>query len=366
MKIEDYKEGFRIVSIALDEQIKEDLLHDELDFLFVKDNIVMLLPDEKVMTLNEKNYSELSKTSNYDVYELWPDGSLHRCFDNRNNDNYFFVTGKCNSNCIMCPSPELARRDGNVESVYTLIEIAKHIPSDTNHLTITGGEPFMIGSEIFAFLQYLKEKFEETEFLLLTNGRIFAIQKYVDLMVQHAPNNLIVAIPLHGSTFQIHDQITNSKDSFKQTVKGIKRLLNNKIHVEIRIVISKLNVCDFQAIADFIIKELRGISYVSIVAMEMTGNARVNKDKVWISYKESQKKISNGIRKLIKNEIDVKLYNYPLCTVEPELWTLCEKSISTNKVRYADGCDICKVKKACGGVFAGTLSIEKDELEPII
>lgn len=366
MKIEDYKDGFRIVSIALDEQIKEDLLCDKLDFLLVKDNIVTLFPDEKILTLKEESYSKLFESSNYDVYELWPDGSLHRCFDNSNDDNYFFVTGKCNSNCIMCPSPEPARRNGSTESFHTLIEIAKHIPSDTKHLTITGGEPFMIGSEIFSFMQYLKEKFEDTEFLLLTNGRIFAIQKYVDLLVKHTPNNLVIAIPLHGSTDQIHDEITQSKNSFKQTVKGIKRLLKNKFRVELRIVISKLNEDDFQALTDFVINEFKGISYVSIIAMEMTGNARVNKDKVWVSYKESQKKISVGIRKLIESEIDVKLYNYPLCTIESELWTLCEKSISTNKVRYTEECDICKVKKACGGVFAGTLSMEKDELEAII
>ncbi len=100
--------------------------------------------------------------------------------------------------------------------------------------------------------------------------------------------------------------------------------------------------------------------------MEMTGNARVNKDKVWISYKKSFEVISESIRKLIENGINVKLYNFPICTVEKPFWTLCEKSISTNKVRFAETCNDCKYKVTCSGVFAGTFQLERDELKAIL
>ena len=69
--------------------------------------------------------------------------------------------------------------------------------------------------------------------------------------------------------------------------------------------------------------------------------------------------------KLIENELDVKLYNFPLCTVDKSCWTICEKSISQNKVKYAEVCSKCAVRDACGGVFAGTYNLEKGDLKII-
>ena len=83
-------------------------------------------------------------------------------------------------------------------------------------------------------------------------------------------------------------------------------------------------------------------------------------------YKKSFELISDGIFELIKNGIDVKLYNFPLCTIDKKYWTLCEKSISPQKVRFAEGCDKCLMKELCGGVFAGTYLLEKEELEAIV
>ena len=98
----------------------------------------------------------------------------------------------------------------------------------------------------------------------------------------------------------------------------------------------------------------------------MTGTARKNLEEVWIPYRKSFFYIANAIRLLVENGIDVKLYNFPLCTVDKSFWTLCEKSISDNKVRFAEECYSCKYKGACSGIFAGTLQLERDELRPIL
>lgn len=142
--------------------------------------------------------------------------------------------------------------------------------------------------------------------------------------------------------------------------------MKNDIKVEIRLVVNKLNIEDFDNISQLIIKQFRNIEYVSVIAMEMTGNALKNKDKVWVSYKESFTLIANSIKKLVENGIDVKLYNFPICTVESPFWTLCKKSISTEKVRFADECVQCKYKKSCSGIFAGTFKLEKEDIKPIL
>ena len=362
IRLNNYKQGNRVVSIAKNENTKNDLLQSGLDFLSIEVGKVILYPAYVKLEIIEREYAKLSLCNDYDVCNLWSDGTLYRCYDDSSIDNYFFVTGQCNSNCIMCPSPEFARKKGERMTSEDLIEIARHIPDDTRHLTITGGEPFMIGETIFDFIAFLSRKFCYTEFMILTNGRIFSITKYVELLKKTIPKNTILGIPLHGSKEAIHDAITQTEGSFAQTTVGLKKLLYKKIKVELRLVVNKLNVDDFYDMAKLICNEFAEIAHVSIMAMEMTGNAYVNRESVWISYRESFEKIEQSILLLIKYGIDVRLFNFPLCTVKTQYWTLCEKSISADKIRYNSKCDNCVVRDACGGIFAGTYNMEKDEL----
>ena len=366
VKFDEYSEGYRIVSIAKDEATQNDLLKDGVNFIRLDQQEVIIHPENKRLIASVECLEYLKQLNNYDVCEIWENGVIYLNYDNSSIDNYFFVTGKCNSNCLMCPSPDSARKQGETTYVGTLIELAKHIPISAQHLTITGGEPFMVGEDIFDFLGFLKEKFLDTEFLMLTNGRALAIDKYFSYFEDTAPLNCLVGIPIHASNSTLHDSITQSKGSFNQTLLGIKRLLSVGIKVELRVVVSKLNMNDLDDLALLIINELHKVHHVSIIAMEMTGSAYINREEVWVPYTEAFKAIEQAVMNLIRAGIDVKLYNFPLCTVSENMWTICEKSISPEKVRYVQHCEKCTVKEICGGVFAGTLNLVKDELRTVL
>ena len=135
--------------------------------------------------------------------------------------------------------------------------------------------------------------------------------------------------------------------------------------VEIRIVVSRININYFDDIVELISRRMKKVAYVSVIAMEMTGSAHDNADKLWIPYSRLFNQISAGIMKMIESGIDVRLYNFPLCTVDRRYWAICEKSISTNKRKYADICEQCKEKDACGGVFTGSFRYELGDLRVI-
>ena len=175
VKLENYHGKYKIVSLALNQTVREELLKDEIEFVYISENDIRLYPEDVVVSKDKNIIEKLRNAHDYDVYELWENGKFSEYYDDSSLDNYFFVTGKCNSNCVMCPSPDISRQKGRNTSVDTLIEIAKHIPTDAPHLTITGGEPFMVGPDIFRFLEFLRAKFECTDFLLLTNGRILQL-----------------------------------------------------------------------------------------------------------------------------------------------------------------------------------------------
>ena len=366
IKIPGYNGNYRIMSLATDEKTKDDLNSENVNMLYVTADDIRVFPDDIILTKERDIVNRFRDCNNYDVFELFEDGMAYRCYDDSSSENVFFITEKCNSNCTMCPMPDFTRKRGNTSNIDNLIEIASHIPSDVPYMTITGGEPFMVGKELFRLLKYCREKFEHTEFQLLTNGRIFAIEEYTKLIRETMPNHLVVGIPIHGSCAEVHDMITRTPDSFNQTIKGLVMLQELCVPTEIRIVVCRDNASDLNNIAKLIAEKMGRSSFVSIMAMEMTGNAHTNKNKVWISYRESFQYVRPAVETLIKAGIDVRLYNFPLCTVDRDMWLICFKSISSWKVRYDEICEECSVKKACGGVFAGTIQLEHEELEPVI
>lgn len=361
-----YSGEYRVVSLSLDNDTRQDLENEDVEFIHVTPDKVVMYPEELILTEEPDIIEKFKNGNNYDVFEIWENGKVVRCYNNSSLENVFFVTGRCNSNCIMCPSSDYSRQMSMDTKIDDLIKIASHIPSDAPHITITGGEPFMTGKELFRLLEYCKDKFESTEFQILTNGRIFAVHDYCEILSDTIPCHTILGIPLHGSTAEVHDRITRSDGSFKQTILGLRRLQKMGINTEIRIVVCKENADDLNNIAKLIKAEFGKVNYVSIMAMEMTGNAYTNSELVWIPYRESFSNVRPAINTLLKNGIDVRLYNFPLCTVDAEYRTLCNKSISSWKVRYADTCERCIIKNSCGGVFAGTIRLEENELEAVL
>ena len=355
----------RIVSFAKDGFTAADLAENSLSFILIENGKATLFPEHMSVTVSEEDHKKLDACDNYDVFELFPDGTLLQVCDCDSPESVFYVTGTCNSNCIMCPSPASSRINCPKPDIDLLIEIAKHMPSDLPHITVTGGEPFMAGKDIFRLFEYCKDKFERTEFQILTNGRIFAVEDYCDLLWETVPYHSILGIPLHASSAALHDSITQAPGSFCQTTTGLRHLLDRGCRVEIRIVVSRLNAEDLENTALLIADRFPETAHVTIMAMEMTGNAFVNGKQVWIEYGEAFAFVKRAIHVLIRNGIDVTLYNFPLCTVEPEFRTLCAKSISSEKVRFSDECIGCAVRDACGGLFAGSYRWEISSLKKI-
>lgn len=283
------------------------------------------------------------------------------------NDDYtIFVTNHCNSNCIMCPMSEKERSLRHPELNYEyLMKQCRDIPVDTKHVTITGGEPFLFGRKIFEALHYLRDNFEDIPYLFLTNGRAFSIDGFSSQYIDSIPPQTLTGIPIHGSCAEKHDFITQAPGSFEETEKGLYLLLEKHAQIELRIVASKLNIQDITSIAKLIADHFVGVHAVRIMGLEMLGNARKNLPQVWIDYRESFPYIREAVEILVDADIDVQIYNYPLCCVEPPYWGICKKSISPDKVRYAEQCNNCSKKDACGGVFLGTLRLLERSLSPL-
>ena len=300
-----------------------------------------------------------------DILEIHDNGTIKVVFSINSSDNVLYITNNCNSNCIMCPDSEILRKQKLQNRMNYLTKLIELMPSDVQHLTITGGEPTLLKWDLISILEQCKSKFQNTDFLLLSNGRSLSDDKYCDEIINAAPNHLRIAVPIYSASPKKHDEIIRVDEGFDQTIKALKKI-QHYFDVEIRIVMMKLNYMDCMDIADLIIKEIPKTKYVSFMGIELLGNAAINKDKLWIDFDEAAKYIEPAAIKLLNNGINPQIYNFPLCSIPRHLWSIVPKSISPHKIRYKNECENCRAKNLCGGFFFSTINYNKVKVNPIL
>ena len=358
--LQDYNGAHRLVRI-----IKSATeVCTNADLLLIKDDCCTFYPEKIMYPLSERNQEDFAALHSGDIIEITNTGRCFRRFDVTENDATIYLGGQCNSNCVMCPSFDEERQESPEDEEYVR-QFIELLPDELPNYVVTGGEPTMQLNLFFESMGRLAEKIPKAEALLLTNGRSFSSEKVLDRLLMHCPPFLTVAVPVHGSTSKIHDTITNSDGSFEQTMQGILNLLNRHMAVEVRIVVTQLNKDDVENIADMICDRFPSVLRVNFISLEVRGNCLINRESVYISPKESFDKSKKAIQKLLAKGIDVGLYNYPLCHVDPGYWFLCKKSISPNKVSYAKECSDCELEDKCGGIFVTTMKATKLKVVPI-
>lgn len=80
--------------------------------------------------------------------------SLYRPYEEH---HHLFVTERCNSNCLMCSQPPKDRDDTDALMTRNL-DLIELIETPPPYLTITGGEPTLLGDRLLTIIARLKER----------------------------------------------------------------------------------------------------------------------------------------------------------------------------------------------------------------
>lgn len=273
--------------------------------------------------------------------------SLYRPYEMH---HHLFVTERCNSNCLMCSQPPKDRDD--VEALTSRnFELIDLIDDPPPYLTITGGEPTLLGDHLFNLIIRLKEKMPTTELHILTNGRTFAWPKYANRFAEVEHPKISLGIPLYADVAAVHDFVVQAAGAFDQTVNGLHQAARNGIRVEIRIVLHKLTIPRLTKLAEYIYRNLTFAEHVAFMGLEYTGYTPRNIERLWIDPFDYQDELETAVEFLTNRNMNVSIYNHQLCILRRSLWKYAKKSISDWKNSYLVECSSCAVKQDCGGFF---------------
>ena len=275
-----------------------------------------------------------------------------------------FMTGQCNSNCIMCPYSSRQRSNGSPSTVEELLQLVELMNPEAEYLCITGGEPTLLKEGFLTVLAAVKAHMPYALVHILTNGRTFYYQDFYAAYRSVRPFQTLLGIPLHASDAALHDKIAGAPGSFRQTIRGLDHCYAAGEHIELRIVTSKLNLNNLQELAEYISIHYPAVSHVSLMGLEMMGNAMINRQDVWVSFDTLMAEVEKAVDVFLSRGVAVRLFNYPLCKVNPRYHSLYYRSISEYKIKYKPECDRCTKKAECGGFFQTTIIMPDITVSP--
>ena len=267
------------------------------------------------------------------------------------NDNTFFVTSQCNNRCLMCCQPPTMADDIDMNLCRNLA-ILEDAPAGLTDIGISGGEPTLMGEKLPLFIQKIRCKYPQAHIHILSNGRAFQDYSYALTIKEAAGDNITIGIPLHSDYEKDHDLIAGVRGAYEETMHGVYNLYNCGIDIELRVVINKLNCKRLFPISEFIFKNLPFVSCVAFMSMEDIGYTIKNRGIIWCEPIDYAEELAKAVLNLAEWNVDVSIFNVPLCLLHNSVWEYARKSISDWKNKFVSCCDGCVVKERCCGLFA--------------
>jgi His-Xaa-Ser system radical SAM maturase HxsC len=300
-----------------------------------------------------------------DVIALTPrTGHVRTLFRPDSTNNALLATDRCNSFCLMCSQPPIDRDDSDLVAVN--IEAIRLMKPAPGTLGITGGEPTLLGENLFRILGEMKRCLPDTHVHMLTNGRRFAWPKFTAAFVAARHPNLTVGIPIYADNAPEHDYVVQACGAFDQTMQGLHQLARFGQPLEIRVVLHALTVPRLGDVAEFIYRNLPFAAHVAFMGLEITGFTKPNLKILWIDPYDYQAELEEAVEYLAIRGMNVSLYNNALCVLPRRLWKFARKSISDYKNIYLEACQRCAVLDQCGGLFKSAEHQHSAHIHPLL
>lgn|SRR5574344_1060 len=286
-----------------------------------------------------------------DVVTVDQNGLISFVYEINAKQNVILATEKCNHRCIMCPQPPIEHENSRLNFNLKLISL---IDKNSKEIGISGGEPTVIGDDLFVILKALRKRCKNTAITILSNGVLFANKAYAEKLALCGLKDLQVDVPIFSDIASIHNDIVGAK-TFYKSVQGLYNLALFGIKVGIRVVVMKQNYKRLPNLSDYIYHNFSFVSQVAFMQMEFEGLARENFEKLWIDPFDYSDELKEAVLLLNDRGLVPYIYNAQLCVLPHQIREFAVQSISEWKDIYISECENCKAKGLCAGFFASNM-----------
>ncbi len=214
----------------------------------------------------------------------------------------------CNNKCIFC----LYGDEKGMRPLEDLKKSLDDLRKLSDKVMLTGGSEFR--EDYLEILKYAKNLGFSIH--IDTNARVFADMEFAREVFKICPD-AVFSTGLHAPVAEIHDEITQVKGSWEETVAGLRNIIELGFKwVDIVSVICKMNYKILPEITEFA-KGL-GVSQHHFVLVRKEGRAEKIYPELLPSIHEFKPYLMKAIEKAEKLNLPVKVYGLPLCIIKPK------------------------------------------------
>ena len=296
-----------------------------------------------------------------DVVVINTKGEIIFVYEINSNHNALMATERCNHRCIMCPQPPILQEKDKTPFNLQLISLFN---KNTQEIGITGGEPTLIGDNLFTLINHIKKVLPQTAISILSNGVKFAEKEYAMKLAKCRHQDLQIDIPLFSDIAEEHNRIVGAK-TFYKTVQGLYNLALFRQRIGLRIVVHKQTYKRLPQFADFIYHNFPFVAQVAFMQMETIGLAKENFDELWIDPYDYNNELREAVLLLADRGMKPYIYNAQLCVLPQDIRCYAQQSISDWKDIYIEECNGCALKGQCAGFFASNRNAHSSHIKKI-
>lgn len=280
-----------------------------------------------------------------DICLVFPEQkSIQRLIRYNSTSNTILLTERCDQACVMCSQPP----KNKVYDHFELYKEALLLAPNSMIIGISGGEPTLHKADLIPFLIDILKSRPDLKFHILSNAQHFTNEDIPSLKALN--ENVLWGVPLYSHIADIHDEIVGKEGAFSQLLNGLNILFQAGSQVELRTIVLKQNYDNFSQISGFISKHISCETW-AIMQLEDIGYAKMNWDHIFVDTSLKFSVLSNALSIASKNRVNVRLYNFPKCTIPEEWRYIACQSISDWKNKYLPSCENCSEKETCCGFF---------------
>lgn len=329
-------------------------------YVTMRDDLYEAISEGSKAVLLTSDYDYLADG---DVLRVTPDRESVRVLYRRGSHyNWFLTTERCNHYCLMCSQPPKLADDSWI--AQEILDVLPLMDPGTAELGLSGGEPTLLGDDFIRILRACKSWLPRTAVHVLSNGRRFVDESFARSYASVEHPDLMVGIPLYSDLSTIHDYVVQAEGAYDETIRGILNLKRLGQRVEIRVVVHKQTYERLPHLAEFLARNLLFVDHVALMGLEITGFTRANMDDVWIDPYDYRDELRAATMTLVRNGMNVSIYNQQLCLLPQDLWEYARKSISDWKNEYMPECQGCAKRDECGGFFSSAKLRYSEHITP--
>lgn len=273
-------------------------------------------------------------------------GRAERLFRRGSLHNTLLVTERCDQLCVMCSQPPKKSH----EDRFALLTEACLLADPGETIGISGGEPTLFKSQLLDMVETVLSMREDLSFHILTNGQHFEADD-VSRLRSPVYDRVEWGIPLYAANPVLHDNVVAKPGAFERLEQSLAVLLMAGSLVELRTVLLHDNIDFLPELARHVTARLSFIGAWSIMQLENIGFARNRWHNLYVDHRKNFTPIAHALDLAKLHGLDVRLFNFALCSVPKLYRSFAAASISDWKRKFAPACDDCSMKHECSGFF---------------